>query len=82
MQENELVCKSLGVPSLVNSMREATAAVKNRKRKGKDPEGCDEYSPEIEGEDGSDDSSEVCKSNLFTTFCPRFIHIKKIKLKS
>ncbi|KAK1361083.1 hypothetical protein POM88_045557 [Heracleum sosnowskyi] len=62
MQENDAVCKSLGVPSLVSSMREATAAVKNRKRKGKDPEGCDEYIPKIEGEDDSDDSSEGIKS--------------------
>ncbi|KAK1399416.1 hypothetical protein POM88_009279 [Heracleum sosnowskyi] len=62
MQENDVVCKSLGVPSLVSSMREATTTVKNRKRKGKDPEGCDEYIPEIEGEDDSDDSSERIKS--------------------
>ncbi|KAK1386767.1 hypothetical protein POM88_014945 [Heracleum sosnowskyi] len=63
MKENDVVCHLLGVPSLVSSMREAATTVKNRKRKGKDPEGCDEYIPEIEGEDDSDDTSKVCKSN-------------------
>jgi len=59
MQENAAVSKSLRVPSLVTSMREA--AVQNRKGKGKDIEECDEYLPENDGEDDSDDSliSEV-----------------------
>lgn len=59
MQENAAVSKSLGVPSLVSSMTQATMNTsQNRNGKGKDSE-VDEYIPDNDGEDDSDDSSEV-----------------------
>ena len=48
MQENDAVSRSLGVPSLVSCMQEAAA--RNKKDKGKDVAGCDEYIPENAGE--------------------------------
>ena len=45
MQENDAVSRSLGVPSLVSCMQEAAA--RNKKDKGKDVAGCDEYIPKI-----------------------------------
>ena len=58
MQEN-VVSRSLGVPSLVSYMQEA--ATRNKKDKGKDVAGCDEYILENAGEDVTNDSldSEV-----------------------
>ena len=59
MQENAAVSKSLGVPSLVSSMTQATMNTsQNRNGKGKYSE-VDEYIPDNDGEDDSDDSSEV-----------------------
>ena len=59
MQENAAVSKSLAVPSLVSSMTQATMNTsQNRNGKGKDSE-VDEYIPDNDGEDDSDDSSEV-----------------------
>ena len=59
MQKNAVVSKSLGVPSLVSSMTQATMNTsQNRNGKGKDSE-VDEYIPDNDGEDDSDDSSEV-----------------------
>lgn len=78
MKKNNEVYESLGLPKLVTDMR--TSAKQNMKRKGTDREACDEYIPENEGEDDSDDSSEVHKDNLFTTYCLVFMHIKIIKL--
>lgn len=56
MQENDAVSRSLGVPSLVSCMQEAAA--RNKKDKGKDVAGRDEYIPENAGEDVTDDSSD------------------------
>ena len=55
-QENDSVSRSLGVPSLVSSMKEA--ATRNRKEKGKDINGYDEYICNDAGEDVTDDSSD------------------------
>ena len=52
MQENDAVSRSLGVPSLVSCMQEAAA--RNKKDKGKDIAGVDEYIPDNDGDDSSD----------------------------
>ena len=56
MQENDAISRSFGVPPLVNCMQEAAAI--NKKDKGKDVAGRDEYIPENAGEDVTDDSSD------------------------
>lgn len=68
MQENAEVCKKLGVPSLVSSLKEHVPEnskgkgkkVKGKKGKETEPEDCDsQYNPENEGDDQSDGSLEV-----------------------
>lgn len=57
IKENEAVYKSLGLPSLVASVKQA--GVQSSTGKSKEVEESDHYLPSNDDEDDTDDSSEV-----------------------
>lgn len=72
MQGNDKVYESLGLPRLLDALRHQSTQNSNGKRKkeiDREVEESDVYIPENEGEDDSDDSSQVTYVINISSLC-------------